>query len=419
MPSTVLPSTRSSEYGTTNPTRFGGPWRLPSRVAGLPIPGPTAALTPTGLRPLRVVLIAVCAVLLAGFAVRERSDKISSSRPSLELPVLAVAAPPAFEPADEPPLADPEPFEPEPAQSAPSVPAESDELASDSAGNSLRTDIQVSKLDTGSVEEVVPPPAPVPAPPPEPAPLPPPPPAVLEAPPPPPPPAPPVEPVQPVAESLGVPDAENFDSICNLHQGESPMMKRWRMLGWHALLAAAVATAPVAPVTQVAAADSDVTSSQQLASIEQQLRDIKDSLSVLPTIKNDVKNLELTLQAAQAKLNDVERHVGRINSDMLRLQSEVDSLKQRMDNFRKSFSPPTAPTPGVATTDLARIRMRNTFIEPVSIVVNDEAYRLEPGETYVKEIPAGGFTYEVLGIQAPVTRTLVAGEMFTINVYSR
>lgn len=189
------------------------------------------------------------------------------------------------------------------------------------------------------------------------------------------------------------------------------MMKRWRMLGWPALLAAAIATAPAV------AADTD-NQQPDLKAINDTLTEIKNKLAALDTINEKVTTLGVQVQKAQADATKANGDVTELTKEVLRLQREVAALKDRMSSATQSLYGPTRATPGVGA-GIGRIRLRNTFAEPVSIVVNEAAYELAPGETYTMEAPAGNFTYEVLGIQRPVTRTLAVGETFTINVYTR
>ena len=62
----------------------------------------------------------------------------------------------------------------------------------------------------------------------------------------------------------------------------------------------------------------------------------------------------------------------------------------------------------------------NTYASEVAVVLNRRAYYVPPGETRtIENVPAGNFTYEVLGIQQPVTRTMSPDKIFTVRVYTR
>jgi hypothetical protein len=61
----------------------------------------------------------------------------------------------------------------------------------------------------------------------------------------------------------------------------------------------------------------------------------------------------------------------------------------------------------------------NTYTGPVTVIVNDRAYRLMPNETRtIENVPAGPFTFWVLNSQPfPQNRTLTPNEMFVISVF--
>jgi hypothetical protein len=126
--------------------------------------------------------------------------------------------------------------------------------------------------------------------------------------------------------------------------------------------------------------------------------------------------LAVQVQKAQADATKANGDVTELTKEVLRLQRS-GRPEGSHGWLTQSLYGPTRPTPGVAA-GMGRIRLKNTFAEPVSIVVNEAAYDAT-GQTYVMEAPAGTFTYEVLGIPAIPTRTLAAGETFTINVYAR
>jgi hypothetical protein len=111
-------------------------------------------------------------------------------------------------------------------------------------------------------------------------------------------------------------------------------------------------------------------------------------------------------QTARGDIKELRDRVGQLEKQVKELGGRLD----QMATERKAFSPPTG----------GRIRLMNTFTTPMSIRVNDRVYRLEPGQTQMLDAqPVGAFTYEVLGVQGPVTRVLAANETYTIYVYPR
>jgi TolA-binding protein len=193
------------------------------------------------------------------------------------------------------------------------------------------------------------------------------------------------------------------------------MMRRWKMLGLATILSAAVSSAP-AP-----AADSDtlkLTDSQKLDKLLEQFTTIKDALADLQGLKTEVKNLQTKIDGLQIK-SDVQAQatqekIDRLNERIKKLESDLDAMRNQIPPLtRISGFAPAAPSTG-------RIRIRNTFPEPVTVVVSGTPYELMPGDTRMLDAqPAGNFTYEVPGIQPSKTVTLAANETFTITVYPR
>ncbi len=111
-------------------------------------------------------------------------------------------------------------------------------------------------------------------------------------------------------------------------------------------------------------------------------------------------------------------------------QKEIDSLKEQVAQLRKTLDglrgarPAESRTsnygpPGdAAASGTGSIVLLNTYPADVTIVVDGEGYTLAPGERRVLAgRPAGAFTYEVVGVQPPVQRTLASGGAFPIHVH--
>ena len=76
------------------------------------------------------------------------------------------------------------------------------------------------------------------------------------------------------------------------------------------------------------------------------------------------------------------------------------------------------PPGDAAASGTGSIVLLNTYPADVTIVVDGEGYTLAPGERRVLAgRPAGAFTYEVVGVQPPVQRTLASGGAFPIHVH--
>ena len=98
------------------------------------------------------------------------------------------------------------------------------------------------------------------------------------------------------------------------------------------------------------------------------------------------------------------------------LKEQVAQLHKEVDGWRAAL-PPVKRTSAYAAPATGSIVLLNTYPADVAIVIDGESYRLTPGERRVLSRPAGAFTYEVVGVQPPVRRTLVAGAAFPIQVH--
>jgi chromosome condensin MukBEF ATPase and DNA-binding subunit MukB len=182
------------------------------------------------------------------------------------------------------------------------------------------------------------------------------------------------------------------------------MLRHWQLLGLHALLAALLATAPA-----LADTDTQKDNGDTLKSIDSQLKQLNQTLAALNDIKKELadfrRDTNVTVQKSREDIAELQRKTAN-------LEREVEELRNRLSaSTRIALAPPP--------TTMGRVRLLNTFNAPMTIVVNDRAYRLDPNREQTIDVPVGVFTYEVLGVQPPVTRTLDANKIFTIFVYPR
>jgi hypothetical protein len=193
------------------------------------------------------------------------------------------------------------------------------------------------------------------------------------------------------------------------------MTRTWRLLGLNTLLATMLTTA--APTVAVAAPPTDADKldaiQKQVDDLKASLADIKKSLALLETINKRIDDLRaesnLGAQTARSQADDLKQQVAQ-------LKTEIDTLRDRLGSATRvsGFAPSdTAPAAGTG-----RVEMINTYPGDITVTVNDRAYRLRPGEQTLSEpIPAGSFTYEVLGITPRNSRLVAANRVFTIHVH--
>jgi hypothetical protein len=196
------------------------------------------------------------------------------------------------------------------------------------------------------------------------------------------------------------------------------MKTTWRLIGLYAVMATALTAASVTAGPE----DSDTPKSKDLAEIQRQLDRIVTSLDRLEGIKKDIREVRGDLEFQRTvKIPGLEQEIRDLQQQMVRMTEEMARLRTSPAGGRTSFYTGPGPGPGVAAGPAAAsgtIRLHNTYLEPVTIAVNNRTYDVAPGaELLLNNQPAGEFTYEVLGIQRPVRRMLLADRTFSINVF--
>ncbi len=204
------------------------------------------------------------------------------------------------------------------------------------------------------------------------------------------------------------------------------MMHTGKTRGWQSLMALALLASPA--LAQVKSAPPS--ESEKLDAIQKSIKDlkatvesVKDALGGLPDALRDMKDLhaqrDLVAQRDKTQLNDIAEQIRQ-------LKDEIESLRNRVSNLTRVAAYPPAgpygapPSDGgaIARTSLGRVEMINTYPTEMSVVLNGRTYRLQPGERRLSDpIPAGTFTYEVLGVTPQYTRTLTPDQIFTIHVH--
>jgi hypothetical protein len=377
--------------------RAGLPWGWPARASGPArawrglarrpdlLPGFSLAARPGLLVLTALLLVGLCAAL-AAWGTRPGPDSVGNDLladgPSLKLNNTSAEAPAS------PPLPAPQP-EPERLD----LGAEKPIVAA-----AVRPAAQTPPAGAGAAVAV-----PDRAPPPVSPGFPPPPPAARE---------------DPDLTPAATPAWANGYAFQDSHRGDSPMIRNWKTLGWPLVLAGALAGNP-SP-----AADSDTGKpATDLAAIAKQLEEVKKSLESLEGIKSSILALDKEMRERLSKLesNNVgtnlkiekaQSDIEALRNQITQLQRDVDALKTRPATQIAGY-PPNGPAAGAG-----RLRLVNTFFEPMTFIVNGQAYDVSAGGARVVEgVPAGTFTYEVLRVQPPRQRELAAGETFTITVH--
>jgi hypothetical protein len=204
------------------------------------------------------------------------------------------------------------------------------------------------------------------------------------------------------------------------------MTRIWKLIGSTSLLAAVLAAAPIQ-------ADDASKSTDKPDDVQKQLKELKSSVAELKTSMDGVKEVLESLKNLQGEVKqfhaDYDREKQDAKRELANLKDEISHLKLDIENLRKSPTnaaresgfAPGMTGPGVNPVPTGRVQLSNTWSAPVSVIVNGRSYQVLPGEVkFTDPVPAGTFSYEVVGITAPNNvRTLVAGETYRINVYPR
>jgi hypothetical protein len=236
-------------------------------------------------------------------------------------------------------------------------------------------------------------------------------------------------PTTPAAPVLPVAVQEAFSANCYAtrepHRGDSPMMRTWKLLGLNTLLAAALSTPVLAgqldgpPAGQGEERDK-AAALDKFKGLEKKLEDMEASLR--KSLENLETNALLRSNRLYKEVEDLKGQIAQLRQDVEVRTREVAALRKTLEDGLRNRQSNYPAANGQATTGQAtgRLQLINSYVDPVLIIVNNRAFRLMPGQTVTSEpLPAGNFTYEVVGIQPPVTRTLAANETKTITVFTR
>jgi hypothetical protein len=209
------------------------------------------------------------------------------------------------------------------------------------------------------------------------------------------------------------PAAENCYQVH--HLGETPMMQTWKLLGLNAVVAVTLAAGPSRAVGQ-----TPPTNSEKLDAIQKQLDEMKKSLTGMHKSLGALKAIETELQNLRNESNAgaaaAQKDVNELRAENAKMREEIEALRARISaTTRIAASPPSESVPLAAT---ARVELINTYFDNMTVILNGKSYRLPPGERWLTNpLPAGSFTYEVLGVTPQRTRVLTANQVYPIHIH--
>jgi hypothetical protein len=213
----------------------------------------------------------------------------------------------------------------------------------------------------------------------------------------------------PVAPAAALQLTDEPYALPYVHRGDSPMMRDWKLIGLPAFLAAVLTAGPAPAVEPDKEPDRTSALLRQLEDMRKDLKaaieDVRDQCR-----KNEsaALNSGLRNQTLQGDLNKLAERVTQMEKELAALRNQSPA-QSRVSAF------------GPGGTGMGRVLLRNSYPEQMAVILNGQSHRLAPGESRVVEVPAGTFTYEVLGVQELRTRPVPANpaEAFLVHIYPR
>lgn len=153
------------------------------------------------------------------------------------------------------------------------------------------------------------------------------------------------------------------------------------------------------------------------SSMAQTPEDLKKAIDKLEKAAKDLQDTKDAL-----KLDKVREDISTINSRFEMLDKDILEIKKDIRDIKRKLNDTSSTSlrldTDAATRSVGRVRFVNDFSEEMSVVINDRAYRLLPGQEKLVTIAPGDFTYQVLNLQRfAQVRRISADETKTIRIY--
>jgi predicted nuclease with TOPRIM domain len=188
------------------------------------------------------------------------------------------------------------------------------------------------------------------------------------------------------------------------------MMRTWKALGCAIVVATLAVGAPARANTA-----GPLTDSQKLDEIQKQLDELKKTLATTTqTLTEMSRKVDDLTAEARVSTQSLQTNANRLKEDIDRLRTELETLRSRVPSIARGAAYP----PAESVSPTGRVELVNTYGTDMAVVVNRTTYYVAPGETRLTEpIPAGQFTFEVLGVTPQQPRTLTANRIYTIHIH--
>jgi prefoldin subunit 5 len=147
-------------------------------------------------------------------------------------------------------------------------------------------------------------------------------------------------------------------------------------------------------------------------------RDLADLRAEVDRLRRDLA-VPRTPVLGVPQVSFYEGPATRATGEVADLRREIDRLNRELAECRSTPPDRASYYTAVPVPATGRVELANTYPQGMRIVVNGREYDLAPNETRViTGVPAGTFTYQVLGVQPTAqARQLAANSTFTIQTY--
>jgi len=193
------------------------------------------------------------------------------------------------------------------------------------------------------------------------------------------------------------------------------MQRTWKQIVCYTSLSVALAVGPNLALAGPGEPQAGTTEAQRFEDLDKQIKDLKKALTAatnsLDKMDRDLKDFRTE---SQLGMSNTETKIQNLSSDLANLKLEVENLRSRMTTSVRvsGFGPPETQ---VGT---GRVELVNVYPQEMSVVVNNRVYRLLPNDDRLTDpIPAGAFTYEVLGVTDKRVRQLAADKVYPIYIH--
>ena len=186
------------------------------------------------------------------------------------------------------------------------------------------------------------------------------------------------------------------------------MMRTWKKLSLHTLLAAALAAAPVR--------------AEEVKSSDTPAKPTEDSKKMVDALEKIVKELKELRTDLTASAQGTTAQLKQLNERMAGVEQAINNLRNQMQTVTKAYASPAGAAPAATT---GRVRLVNASTSLATVILNNKAYPLAPSQTRdLDPLPTGLLTYEVLAdgfgvVQSRKSTPLDAAQLLTITVYPR